>query len=600
MLGSAFLSAVCLSVLARAGEPFADSVGPVTVGNVARTDVMEVPYITWGGDVATFHANGGLATQNGSIYKGHGLNLKLVAGDDFPAQVRRYLSGQTPFLRGTISMIGLASEVVGKDPRTQPVVFLIMTWSAGDHMVGRSHVKNLNDLKGKKIVLQQGGPHVGMLDDVLRTARLKWSDVNVVWVSDLTGDKGPAAQFRKDASIDCCFVISPDMIGLTGGLDSTGSGAEGSVKDAHVVVSTNTMRRSIADVYACRKDFFDANKPLVEKFTAGYLKGSEELVALKQEYDSAGQSPRYMNILKLTQQIYGPDVIPTLDVDAHGLVSDAQFLGLPGNVVFFTQKGNLNGFEAKQKQVLDLAVGEGYAKIRSGFFGPDWDYARLKQLGKLTQEATIAGETAAEGFVDLDTVHAEGTLYSFTIKFEPDQVDFPSDVYGSQFQEVLQQASTFKNAVIAIRGHADPTMTLRHLLEAGMSKGILNRTGTNKQNYKYFLKGRPLDLTRTDEIVALIQAGEFSGTTPDPQATMQAALNLSLARSEAVREAVVKFASDNQIVLDAQQLGALGIGIREPVIKKPTSLEEAKENMRVEFRLMRVKSEAGRAEDFDF
>ena len=42
-------------------------------------------------------------------------------------------------------------------------------------MVGRSTIKDyLKDLKGKTIVLQEGGPHVGMLDDILRDAKLKW------------------------------------------------------------------------------------------------------------------------------------------------------------------------------------------------------------------------------------------------------------------------------------------------------------------------------------------------------------------------------------------------------------------------------------------
>ena len=44
------------------------------------------------------------------------------------------------------------------------------------------------------------------------------------------------------------MVISPDMLGLTGGVDSQGTGAEGTVKNAHVVVSTAEPQRSIADV----------------------------------------------------------------------------------------------------------------------------------------------------------------------------------------------------------------------------------------------------------------------------------------------------------------------------------------------------------------
>ncbi len=39
------------------------------------------------------------------------------------------------------------------------------------------------------------------------------------------------------------------------------------------------MSRSIADVYACRKDFFDKHRDRgSSKFAAGYLKACEELV----------------------------------------------------------------------------------------------------------------------------------------------------------------------------------------------------------------------------------------------------------------------------------------------------------------------------------
>src|SRR2546427_3263689 len=144
------------------------------------------------------------------------------------------------------------------------------------------------------------------------------------------------------------------MVSLCGGLQSTGTGAEGTVKGARVLVSTAELSRSIADVYVCRKDFYDANKQLVTKFVAGYLKACEEIIDLKKQYEAKG-SPAYKNLLQLTQGIYGQTTIPTLD-DAHGLLSDCTFVGYPGNVTFFTQEGNLHGFEAVQKSALDLAT----------------------------------------------------------------------------------------------------------------------------------------------------------------------------------------------------------------------------------------------------
>ena len=53
--------------------------------------------------------------------------------------------------------------------------------------------------------------------------------MTIVWTKDLTGPDGAAEAFRKDSSIDACCVITPDLFGLTGGFDSVGSGAEGTV-----------------------------------------------------------------------------------------------------------------------------------------------------------------------------------------------------------------------------------------------------------------------------------------------------------------------------------------------------------------------------------
>lgn len=601
LVASLVVSLTLGSTAARAAERFADTVGAVTVAPVKNTKPLEVPFIIWGGDVATFYANGGLTTKPNTIFQKQGLDLKLVPGDNFVEQVRRYVSGKTPFLRGEMQMIGLASEVIGNDPRTKPVVFLQMTWSAGDHLVAREGIKSLDDLKGKKIAIQKGGPHVGMVDEILRRVKLTWDDITVVWADDLTGAKGPAELFRKDPTIDACTVISPDMIGLTGGLDSKGTGAEGTIKNAHVAISTATMSRSIADVYACRKDFYDAHRDTVQKFAAGYLKACEDLVGMKNEYNEKGQSPKYMDVLKLTQTIYGPETIPTLEVDAHGLVSDATFVGLPGNVSFFTDKGNLVGFDKKQQAVLDLAVGQGYAKVRSGFFGPDFDFSQLAKTGGLTATATAGtAERFGEG-VDMfaDDQLEENTLYQFTIGFEPNQNTFSADVYGPEFLRAIEAASTFGNAVIAVRGHADPTKTLVDLIQAGMANGTIKRSGT-KGNYSYFLNGKPLDLSQTQAVVDLIDKGAFVSGTTNPRETMQAALNLSRTRAEAVRDAILAYAASNEYRIDPSQLQPVGVGVREPLVPKPTNIEEAKQNMRVEFRVLKVPAEVVKQGDFDF
>lgn len=608
---------ICLFILlfvprADAQQRFADAVGPVTIKEVTAIAPLVVPYITWGGEAALFHANGGLTTQQGTIMEEIGMNLKLVPGDDFQQQVRDYLAGKSPFLRGTFRMIAQASEAIGRDARTKPVVFGQLTWSAGDHFVGRANIRRIADLNGKKIAIQQGGPHVGMLYDMLNSARLTKSNVQIVWVDELTGAKGPAERFRNDASIAGCFVITPDMLGLTGGAENTGTGAEGTVKGAHVVVSTATLSRSIADVYACRKDFYDAYKPFVERFFAGYLKGAEEVIALKKAYESSG-SAKYITLLTMMQTIYGRDVLPTLEEDAHGLIADCTFVGQPGNIAFFNDPRNtVTGFEGFNKAGLDMAVNWGFAKQRYALLPSDLNFNAPVFKDLLTTTVDDAAQLEQQRFkkevvraeietFNEDAVLDEKTLISFTIQFKANQDTFSGNEYRSEFDRVVELASKFGNAAIAIKGHSDPSRTLSVLVKSGLQSGVLKRTGS-RGNYKYFMDGKSFSLEDTAALMRLIERKKFdsANAAENPYQVMKAALKLSEQRGEAVKDAIIDYARRKNARIDPDQIVPVGVGIKEPVIAKPTSPAEAAENRRVEFALIKVSAEAVAVSDFDF
>jgi hypothetical protein len=602
-----FLGILASSALAQ-NKSFKDLVGPVQVQPVIPSKTLCVPYIFWGGDVATFYANGGLRTAPNSLFEQQGLSIKLLPGDDFPQQVRDYMEGRSPFLRCTMGMLGMASEVVGSDPRTKPVVLFQLTWSKGDHFVAKSHIKKLADLKGKTIVIQEAGPHVKALDDALKLVQLTWSDVKVITCKNMTGEvDSPAALFRQRNDIDAAWVVTPDMIGLTGGLQNIGSGAEGTVKGSHVIASTNELSRSISDVYVCRKDWFDANQDVAYKFTAGYFKSCERIMEYQSSYNSKG-SKEYLAVLQMAQDIFGKKSIPTLEEDAAGLITDAVFVGFPGNVVFFNEENNPNGFESQSKESIDLAISLGYAKIRSGFFSASLDYTSKFFVGylhntKVDQGDRFSGEALQEEIEQLTNSGAldSNTLISFSIQFQPTQNTFTSDVYGQEFDRVIKALSKAGNGIIAVRGHSDPTKTLSDFVKAGVAKGFIKQSGT-PGNYSYYYNGKLLDLADTASIIKIIEDGSLEGpaTGINPKDTMQSALNLSRQRAEAVREAIIKYAKDRNIKLDPSQIQIFGVGIKEPLISKPRNMGEASQNMRVEFRLVRVSAEPVKQGDFDF
>jgi len=81
--------------------PLATVLASAKIGEVAAGPV-QVPIITWGGDMATIFANGNQArTARGSVFAQEQLDLSLVREDVFAKQIEAYLSGRSPYLRGT-------------------------------------------------------------------------------------------------------------------------------------------------------------------------------------------------------------------------------------------------------------------------------------------------------------------------------------------------------------------------------------------------------------------------------------------------------------------------------------------------------------------
>ena len=604
------LSVMCFVSTTNAQQNFSDEIGPTRVRITQSQDPLLIPYIIWGGESALFYANGGLSTKPNSIMASLGLNLKLVPGDDFMQQVRDYLAGKSPILRGTFRMIAQASEVIGRDPRTQGVVFGQLTWSAGDHFVGRSDIRKISDLKGKKIAIQKGGPHVGMLYDMLLAARLPKSELQIIWMDELTGENSPAEKFRTDPTVSGCFVITPDMLSLVGDYHAVGDGTGGTVKNARLVVSTATLSRSIADVYACRKDYIDKNRAVVEKFFAGYLKGAEEVIRLKKDYES-GSSKKYMALLQMMQDIYGKAVLPTLDEDAHGLIADCAFVGQPGNMAFFNDSTNIvTGFVGFNKNGLDMAINWGFARKRHNLISSSLNFKSPTFTNLLTTTVTtpIQRKRFKEESVraEIETFNEEdilddNTLISFTIQFEANQDTFSGTQYREEFDRVIELTSRFGNAAVAIKGHTDPSKVLFSLVKTGIKRGVLKRTGT-RGNYEYFMNGRPFSLADTSELIRLIQQKKFDdGSDFDgPYQIMRAGLKLSEQRGEAVKQAILAYASRKSVRIEAEQIIPVGVGIKEPVIAKPTNSVEAAKNRRVEFALIKISSESVAEADFDF
>jgi ABC-type nitrate/sulfonate/bicarbonate transport system substrate-binding protein/outer membrane protein OmpA-like peptidoglycan-associated protein len=546
------VAALALTSLAPAqGSSFVEPAKPakaklegVKVGGTPAANEVAVPMITWGGDAATLLGNGGKDTKPESLFGKAGLKLKLYKQDDPVAQVKDYLEGKTPFLRGTMGMINTYTEITNFDARTRPVVILQLTWSTGgDCLVARESVKSTRDLRGKTVLLQQYGPHVEYMDQVLRDAGLQWTDVKIKWCEELFDLDGkpndPASIMRVDPSIDAVFCISPDAAALTSNM-TTGTGAEGSVKGARVLLTTKSASRIIADVYAVRKDFFDANKPWVEKFVRAHF----DAQALVNETAKKKDSKEYTDLLKL-----GADVLldsPDATADMEGLLADCTFALGPGNYDYFANAGNLVGFEPTVKRNQSWLVAQGYVTAAQTLGSAGWDFAKFGVTGSATPAVQFKQEAAAKAAANIADTNI---LFEFEIFFEPNQKEFDEKQYGAQFQRALELASTYSGALLEIVGHSDP------------------------RRFNTLMAENP-----TPEVVTRQK---------------QAGLVLSQNRAQQVRNALFNYAKGKTITVNETQFISTGRGYDDPKVKTPQTTTEMAQNRRVQFRIINIESEAG-------
>jgi len=536
--------------------PLATVLANAKVGEVAAGPV-QIPVITWGGDMATIFGNGSQArTARDSVFSQEQLDLSLVREDVFAKQVEAYLAGKSPYLRGTLGMINMAADVLARDPRTKPVIMYQLTWSAGgDALVVKPGIGSAKDLRGKTIALQAYGPHVDYLTKILADAGLSTSDVKIRWLPDLTGtDNTPMRAFQQ-RDIDAAFVISPDASVLTSG-GTVGNGAEDSVKGARILLSTKTANRIIADVYAVRSDYFQKNRKAVEGFVHGLLVAQEKLHDLVRGKSS--RAAEYRATMTASAQLLLDSAQAV--ADAEGLYGDAEFAGFGGNVEFFATASYPRGLGKVTQEIQQSFAAIGLVQGHQALTAANWDYNQLKrglahadevEARKFNQSqvAAVVARKQQQGTL------GEGELFSFEIFFQPNQNSFSADLYRDAFAKIISLSSTYGGALITIEGHSDPMGYLR-----------------DKKD------GKP-------EVVL----GQVK----------QAAKNLSLSRAVAVRDSVIEFAKKSGITLDATQFAVVGHGLAKPRSGicgddpcPPKTEREWRDNMRVEFRILQVEAES--------
>ena len=567
---------------------------------------VDLPFLTWGGDAATIEANGGAQTTKGSVFDSLGLNFKLVNGNDPEVQVKAYLAGTTPYLRLTSQQIADVAPELCKSADTCPVPIDQLSWSTGgDHVVALGAFKTIADLKGgARIALQDKGPHGGLLADMIEVdAKLKFADVKIVMAKNLTGPDSPVSMLQSNPPLaDAAFVISPDV----GTLISSIPGAEGSVIGAHEILSTADRTRSIPDLYYVNPAYFKAHPEDVTKFVAGQNRGQELVVELQKAYNSSAGSDDYRRLLAQIMEIMGSDVPG--EADAAGLIADCSFVGHPGNVAFFTDASNPTGWSYFAKRGAEVAVKLGYATKANpiGESPIDWNDPIFGKLLTKTEAAkgprfdVVAVKHQIEQMEE-DGSLATNTRLSFTAFFGENETSIDPAKYKVEFARIVELSHSYTGAPIVIRGHADPTHMIATAVKAGIAEGLIQQSGNTTDGYSYFMDGHAVNLKSDQRLLKLATDPRYNGSYPQgqsPKELASAAVQMTEARSSAVRDALIAFAKQSGSQIDATQIQVQGAGFADPLVVKASTPAEAAQNRRVEFSVVHVTAEAATQSDF--
>jgi len=544
--GITLVIALLLTAAAGCGKkdaPVPDAVDEY-MGELKGGDSLKVPLIAWGADIITIHANGRSSkTIKNSLFDKAGLSIDLFREDDFNKQVDMYLKGDIVFLRGTMGMINGAIEKLNGSIGTRPVLVFQHSWSAGgDALVVKPGIGSVSDLKGKRIATQKSGPHVDYLLKLLKDARIKPTEVTIVWTKDLVGSRGdtPMAKFY-DAGIDAAFLIIPDAKALTS-QGTVGTGSEDSVKGAKILLSTKTADRIISDVYAVRRDFFEKNREQVKEFVKALLQSEEQVRDLMSKKDS----PDLKSLLSVSGKLLLDDANAVEDIK--GMYADASMAGFAGNMRFFGDANYPRNYRNLTGEIQESMIMLGLLSQPSVITVADWEYNELKSGLKYAQDLKVTKFDQSKASAVAEKLSGGGSaLFAFEIYFKPNQNTFSASQYKNEFDRIIDFASTYGGALITIEGHSDPMGFLRKEREGG-DKVVLSKI-------------------------------------------RQAAKNLSYSRADSARSEIIKYASSKGVALDASQFNTIGHGIDKPKFQIPQSEGEWGQNMRVQFKVLQVEAE---------
>ena len=409
----------------------------------------------WAGWAPIILQNGG--GDPGKIWttpSGEPFKVELVLIDNPVAMRDAYASGKVHIGWATLDMVPLFMDELKKDPRIMPRIFQQVDFSNGGDgiVIRKSAAKNpekptIADLRGKKVVLAQNSPSEYFLLNALVNGGVQPAEVDFIYTEDAFQ---AAAAFGSDKSIAACVSWAPDIYNLS------------EINGNHLLVSTATANKLIADVWFARGDFAKDHPDICEGLVRGIFEGMEKMK------DEAGRK----QAADLMAKLYS---IPAADTLA--MLGDAHSTNYAENRDFFMNQNNPANFERTWNTAYLL-----YRKMnrisQAVPFDQVMDFSILQKLE--TEEPYKSSRNEYQiNFAPktVQSINAEGSeilTKVVTLHFYPNSWDLRKTVTVREngkdiekayeentdavLEEIAQLASQYGAANVIVEGHTDASM----------------------------------------------------------------------------------------------------------------------------------------------
>ena len=412
----------------------------------------------WAGWAPIILANDGKGPgKTWSVPGGEDFKVELVLMDN-PVDMRdAYAAGKVHIGWGTLDMVPLFMEELQKDSRIWPRIYQQVDWSNGGDgiVIRRSHAKDPNkptiaDLRGKTVVLAQNSPSQFFVLNALINGGVQPSEVNFKYTSDAFEAAAAYNSPQNKDTIAACVSWAPDIYNLT------------KVKANHLLVTTATANKLIADVWFARADFAKDHPDICEGLVRGIFDGMEKLKTADGKKKAA----------ELMAKLYGIPANECME-----MLADAHSTNYAENREFFMNQNNPANFENTWKTANYL-----YRRVRSVKKPVDFDkvmdFSIIKKLGSEAKYANSRDEYTVR-FVPksvkaIEVESSEILTKVVVIHFFPNSWDLQKKVtkkvngveklepYDPNVDFVLQEiaklAGQYGAARIVIEGHTDASM----------------------------------------------------------------------------------------------------------------------------------------------